>query len=93
MTPNLGQGACQAIEDALALADALRSGADVPAALEAYEARRIGRTSRIVRQSRQVGAVGQWQNPIACAARDWLAKRLLPRVQQRQVDWLVRYQA
>jgi 2-polyprenyl-6-methoxyphenol hydroxylase-like FAD-dependent oxidoreductase len=93
MTPNLGQGACQAIEDALALADALRSGADVPAALRAYQGRRIGRTSRIMRQSRQVGAVGQWENPLACAARDWLAKRLLPRVQQRQVDWLVRYEA
>jgi 2-polyprenyl-6-methoxyphenol hydroxylase-like FAD-dependent oxidoreductase len=93
MTPNLGQGACQAIEDALALADALRSSADIPAALRAYQARRIGRTTRIVRQSRQVGQVGQWENPLACAARDWLAKRLLPRVQKRQIDWLVRYEA
>jgi 2-polyprenyl-6-methoxyphenol hydroxylase-like FAD-dependent oxidoreductase len=93
MTPNLGQGACQAIEDGLALAGALRAGGDIPAALRSYEARRIDRTSRIVQQSRQVGEVGQWENPLACAMRDWLAKRLLPRLQGRQIDWLIQYEA
>jgi 2-polyprenyl-6-methoxyphenol hydroxylase-like FAD-dependent oxidoreductase len=32
MTPNLGQGACQAIEDAYALARCLKSGSSIPAA-------------------------------------------------------------
>ena len=35
MTPDLGQGACQAIEDALALAECLDRASDVPAALRA----------------------------------------------------------
>ncbi|CAO0829535.1 hypothetical protein SMICM17S_05708 [Streptomyces microflavus] len=33
---NMGQGGCQAIEDAVVLAHALASDADVPAALAAY---------------------------------------------------------
>ncbi|MBK9712471.1 MAG: FAD-dependent monooxygenase [Kouleothrix sp.] len=91
MTPNLGQGACQAIEDGLALADALAAGGEIAAALRGYEARRVGRTSAIVRQSRQVGWVGQWQSAPACELRDFLAKRLLARLQARQIDRLVHY--
>jgi len=41
MTPNLGQGACQALEDALVLAKELQANADIPTALRAYEALRI----------------------------------------------------
>ena len=39
MLPNLGQGGCQAIEDAAALSAALAGGAPVPDALGAYERR------------------------------------------------------
>ena len=41
MTPDMGQGACQAIEDAVILADCLAGSGDIPPALGAYEARRI----------------------------------------------------
>src|ERR671911_361036 len=37
MLPFLGQGACQAIEDAVALGDAVRAHGAVPGALRAYE--------------------------------------------------------
>ena len=47
MTPFTGQGACQAIEDAVVLAESLRSGADVAASLRAYAARRQPRTNEI----------------------------------------------
>jgi 2-polyprenyl-6-methoxyphenol hydroxylase-like FAD-dependent oxidoreductase len=40
MTPNLGQGACQALEDAVALAAALATEATVKAALARYDAER-----------------------------------------------------
>ena len=36
MTPNMGQGGCQAIEDAVVVAHLLADDADVPAALAAY---------------------------------------------------------
>jgi 2-polyprenyl-6-methoxyphenol hydroxylase-like FAD-dependent oxidoreductase len=89
MTPNLGQGACQAIEDAVTLMKQLRAGGDAPAALRAYEARRVERTARLVAQSRRIGEVGQWQGPLSVAARDLLLKLVGPRLQARQLAAVV----
>jgi 2-polyprenyl-6-methoxyphenol hydroxylase-like FAD-dependent oxidoreductase len=52
MTPDLGQGACQAFEDAVTLAAVL--GDDVAAALVRYDALRRPRTSALQRQCRQM---------------------------------------
>jgi 2-polyprenyl-6-methoxyphenol hydroxylase-like FAD-dependent oxidoreductase len=73
MTPNMGQGGCQAVEDAVVLARCLASEADVPAALARYEALRIPRANGFVVQSFRLGEMGQWENPAAC----WLRDRLL----------------
>jgi 2-polyprenyl-6-methoxyphenol hydroxylase-like FAD-dependent oxidoreductase len=77
MTPNLGQGACQAIEDAVVLARlAARSGNDpasVGQALAAYTAQRLPRTTQVVRWSRRMGAMSTWKAPAAVAFRDQLA--------------------
>ena len=51
MTPFTGQGACQAIEDAVVLAACLGAEPDVAAALRLYETRRIPRTTEIWRRS------------------------------------------
>ncbi|MEZ4728869.1 MAG: FAD-dependent monooxygenase [Caldilineaceae bacterium] len=91
-TPNLGQGACQALEDAVALAKALQATAAIPAALRAYEAARIPRTTMIVEQSRRVGWVGQWANPVAVAVRNILVKHLLARRQYQQLAPLIGYE-
>lgn len=90
-TPNLGQGACQALEDAVALADALTEYADIPTALHAYEQRRIPRTSAIVRQSRRIGQIGQWSNPLACNVRDTLLRTLFAPRQASAIDSIVGY--
>lgn len=80
MTPNLGQGACQALEDALVLAHCLQQTENVSVALQLYQARRIPRTTRIVNRSWNLGRVGQWKNPLACKLRDtglkWLPSSL-----------------
>jgi salicylate hydroxylase len=57
MLPHMGQGANQAIEDAMALATLLRSAsaADVPEALMRYEAMRRDRTGQIQLLSRANG--------------------------------------
>lgn len=83
MTPNLGQGACQAIEDAVALARCLAGGARVVEALRAYETARLKRANQIVVASRRVGAVGQWANPVAVALRDTFVKLVGGRLQAR----------
>jgi len=77
MTPNLGQGACQAIEDALVLARHLSSGADVESSLRRYESERIPRTRSVVIASRRVGALFQIESRAFCRLRD-LALRLTP---------------
>lgn len=53
MLPTLGQGACQAIEDAAALVRCLDSGDDVETALRSYERRRSRRVAAFVRASRR----------------------------------------
>jgi 2-polyprenyl-6-methoxyphenol hydroxylase-like FAD-dependent oxidoreductase len=70
MTPNLGRGACAAIEDAAALARALADHPDPVAALAAYDAERRPAASKLVRRSRQLGNLGQLENRAALAVRD-----------------------
>ncbi|MGB3634154.1 MAG: FAD-dependent monooxygenase [Rubrobacteraceae bacterium] len=91
MTPNLGQGACQAIEDAVVLADCLRGKTGIAAALESYEARRTVRTSVIVRLSRRMGRVGQLEHPLLCRVRDTAVKRMPDSIQRRQLRMVLGY--
>jgi len=92
MTPNLGQGACQAIEDAAVLADAVRKTDSVAAALRSYEARRIGRTGAVVRASRSMARVLQTEAPILCGVRD-AGVRLMPAgMRMRRLDPIVGYE-
>ncbi|MBX7165311.1 MAG: FAD-dependent monooxygenase [Pirellulales bacterium] len=89
MTPNLGQGACQAIEDAVALADAaVRHRGDWPAALRDYEQRRGARTARIVKASWQFGRLAQGDTPSARFFRDRVVPLLAPLMTGRQLRWL-----
>jgi 2-polyprenyl-6-methoxyphenol hydroxylase-like FAD-dependent oxidoreductase len=77
-TPNMGQGGCMAMEDALVLARCVEAQPDdVPAAFRAYERKRRRRTALIVSQSRQFGWLGQWERPAAVAFRTALG-RLYP---------------
>ena len=79
MTPNFGQGACQAIEDAEALAGCLRGATDFSAALRFYEAGRRDRTAFVTNASRQVGAISQWENPLLCWLRNLITRTGLAR--------------
>ena len=57
MEPNLGQGAAQAIEDAVALLAALREGGDLAAALRQYATSRRGRATMIQRESSRAARI------------------------------------
>lgn len=73
MTPNLGQGACQAIEDAVILADCLvRDTADPLEALRRYEARRKARVDAIVLAALRLGRLAQIENAVGRWVRDRL---------------------
>jgi 2-polyprenyl-6-methoxyphenol hydroxylase-like FAD-dependent oxidoreductase len=83
MTPNLGQGAGQALEDAAALGRHLTGAESIAAALRAYEAERAPRVARLVRASRRFGAIAQVRDPRLAAARNGLL-RLVPASLQRR---------
>lgn len=92
MTPNLGQGACQALEDALVLAHALEQTRNVNVALQLYQARRIQRTTHIVNRSWNIGRVAQWANPFACKLRDTALKWMPSRLQLATFEEAVGYE-
>jgi 2-polyprenyl-6-methoxyphenol hydroxylase-like FAD-dependent oxidoreductase len=80
MTFNVGQGACQAIEDAVALAESLRGDSDPVSALRAYEEQRKKRTAGMMKLARRIGRMAQWKSPLAVRVRDQIWKQFLGRV-------------
>ncbi len=93
MTPNLGQGACQAVEDAVVLARCLREGRATADSLRRYERLRSGRVAMVVRRSRRVGMVGQVENPVLCRLRDRALSMIPPKAQLKQLEKVVGYEA
>ncbi len=77
MTPNLGQGGNQALEDAVTLASLLAAAGDPDVALDEYDRLRRPRTQRIARQSGLIGRVLQAGGPVTSRLRDTVL-RLTP---------------
>jgi 2-polyprenyl-6-methoxyphenol hydroxylase-like FAD-dependent oxidoreductase len=64
MLPNLARGACQAIEDAAALADALSAFREVAPALAAYASQQRQRDVKIARRSLQLRRIARGSDPL-----------------------------
>jgi 2-polyprenyl-6-methoxyphenol hydroxylase-like FAD-dependent oxidoreductase len=92
ITPNVGQGACMAIEDAACLAKCLLASADLPAAFRAYEAKRGPRTAHIARQARRIGAIGQWEHPWIVRGRNLVTRLVLARSPDMQLNAMYAYE-
>lgn len=92
MTPHLGQGACQALEDAVTLAAALAEARTVEGALARYDEARRPRSQTVARDARRAGRMGQQlAHPLAVGLRN-TAIRLTPpgamiRTVLRHADW------
>jgi 2-polyprenyl-6-methoxyphenol hydroxylase-like FAD-dependent oxidoreductase len=86
MTPDLAQGACQAIVDGTTLARCLAEAGDPRAALREYQRRRWRDAARITLLARGSGRMGQWEGRLACAARDSLFRAAPLSLQLRQLD-------
>lgn len=93
LTPNLGQGACLAIEDGVVLADCLRAIPDPTAALRRYEALRRRRTAGIVRRALHLGWIGQWRSAPACWLRDRMVAWTPSAFNRLQMQKLFRFPA
>jgi 2-polyprenyl-6-methoxyphenol hydroxylase-like FAD-dependent oxidoreductase len=62
ISPNFGQGACLAIEDAVVLAACLQAHANLSRALRRYELSRYPRCLEVLFMSREAGRLAQFQN-------------------------------
>jgi 2-polyprenyl-6-methoxyphenol hydroxylase-like FAD-dependent oxidoreductase len=89
MLPNLGQGACQAIEDAVCLADELAATEDVVAALGRYSAHRGPRTAAVMNASRQMSQIAHLRNPFAAGLRNALLRASPASISLRRLDSIV----
>src|SRR6476659_5845986 len=89
MTPNLGQGAAQALQDVVALCQEL-GRSPLPQALRRYERGRKRHAERIVTQSRAMGRIAQTSNPLSAALRDGLARHMPPAITAMQMQRVMR---
>lgn len=85
-TPNMGQGAGQAIEDAVTLANMLR-GMEVDEALRYYEQQRLGQTTKVTQISKQIGDIAQLSNPILASVRN----AAIPLIPSSLLAWRLKF--
>ncbi len=85
MTPDVGQGAGQAIEDAVVLAAAL-AAQPMADALVRYDAERRERTERILKLARRTGRIAQAQGELAVRLRTMLMRLTPPAMSLKMVQ-------
>jgi 2-polyprenyl-6-methoxyphenol hydroxylase-like FAD-dependent oxidoreductase len=91
-TPGVGQGAAQAIEDAVVLADRLARSGDLAAALGEYESIRRPRAEAVLKLSRRADRAAQLASPLGWRLRNAVVRRSPERAQRRQLEPLVRHE-
>jgi 2-polyprenyl-6-methoxyphenol hydroxylase-like FAD-dependent oxidoreductase len=89
MTPDLGQGACQAMVDAVTLADCLAQAGSPGAALLSYQQRRWRNAAFTTLLARSFGNMGQLDRQLTCGARNALVRAMPLSLQLRQLDLVV----
>jgi 2-polyprenyl-6-methoxyphenol hydroxylase-like FAD-dependent oxidoreductase len=87
-TPNLGQGACMAIEDAVVLANLVAASSSPEEAFVKFQEKRSPRTSRIVRDSWQLGKMAQLENPLLSGLRNIALKLAPPGLADKQFRFI-----
>ena len=89
MLPFLGQGACAALEDAVALGEAVAGADRNDAAIEAYEGSRLNRTAELVRGSRRAASLVLAGSGAARRLRNVAVAKLPASVRLRQLDRVI----
>lgn len=92
MTPNLGQGACQAIEDAVVLGQVFQHTTDVNAALSQYQQERLSRANTILKQSQMIGTIGQIENRLLANLRNMAFRYMPESMRERNLMNVISYQ-
>lgn len=87
-TPNMGQGACLAIEDGVILANCLEAEGQPEIAFRKFESRRLARTRKIVDDSWRLGRIAQLDNRFLIWLRNAAVRATPARVAERQMRFL-----
>lgn len=87
-TPNLGQGACQAIEDALCLANCLKETPSVKEAFSRFQNDRMKKVKFVVSTSFQIGQLSNIGGAIGYRLRNFILKAAPSSVAEKQFDYL-----
>ncbi|MFK7799055.1 MAG: FAD-dependent monooxygenase [Aureispira sp.] len=85
-TPNMGQGANQAIESAWVLAEQLAKHQKVSNAFDAYQTIRQGKAQKIIQTSWQIGRLAQVENPILMGIRKAILGLTPMSITQQQME-------
>ena len=86
-TPNMGQGACQSIENAYVIAECLHKYKGVTAFQE-YQKRRLKAAHKVVNQSRTIGKISHWEKPFAIYLRNKALTLVPKKMNVKQLDKL-----
>lgn len=79
-TPNMGQGAAMALEDAAILCDMLAGAESFAGVIPIFAARREPRVRFVVDQSRRIGRMAQLENPLLGSIRNLLVRAIPQRI-------------
>lgn len=85
-TPNMGQGAGMAIEDAWILSQIIAKGDAIDSIGHIYNKRRAGRVKKIVQMSYSLGRIAHWQSPLATTLRNRLFALIPDSLNTRQIE-------
>ncbi|BAP33572.1 putative monooxygenase [Chryseobacterium sp. StRB126] len=85
-TPNMGQGACQAIEDAYVLGKLFGEGKNVDEVFTQYEELRMKKAHYIVNTSSTIGKVSHYENNLAVWLRNILLKATPSSANEKQME-------
>ena len=88
-TPNLGQGANMAIDDAIVLARSLRTHSTLSAALQQYQNERLARTRLIVKRSWNFGRACLWTSPLAITLRESAVRFTPISILKKMLRWQI----
>lgn len=85
-TPNMGQGACQAIEDAYVIGKLFGEGKNVDEVFKQYEELRMKKAHYIVNTSSTIGKVSHYENSLAAWLRNTLLKATPSSINEKQME-------
>lgn len=85
-TPNMGQGAGQAIESAMALSICLKEESNVAEAFKKYQSIRFKKVNYIIKTSWMIGKLAQSNNAIVCMMRNFILKMTPKSITEKQSE-------